>query len=50
MSLGVVDELEENVVDGTANESPEIQELSVDPVERGLQEVPLPGILAVKQV
>ena len=40
----------EYVVDLSADVGPEAQELAVDPVEDGLQEVPLPGVFTVKQL
>lgn len=40
----------ENVVDLPPYISPEAQELSVDPVQDGLEEVPLPGVLAVEEL
>lgn len=40
----------EYVVDLSADVGPETQELAVDPVEDGLQEVPLPGVFTVKQL
>jgi hypothetical protein len=39
--LGVVDELEEDVVDGAADEGAQVEELAVDPVQRRLEEVAL---------
>ena len=41
--------LQEKVVDLLPDECPESEELPVDPVEDRLEEVSLPGILAVKQ-
>ena len=41
---------QENVVDLLAYESPQSQELAVDAVEDGLQEVPLPWVFAVEQI
>jgi hypothetical protein len=49
-SLCLVDELEENVVDGAANVRAEVEELSVYAVECGLQEVALSGIFRVEQL
>jgi hypothetical protein len=49
-SLGFVGELEEDVVDGAANEGPEVEEFAVYAVQGGLQEVPLSGILGIKQL
>lgn len=41
---------QEDVVDLLPDEGPQPQELPVDPMQDGLQEVPLPGVLAVKQL
>ena len=41
---------QEDVVDLLPDEGPQPQELSIDPVQDGLQEVPLPRVLAVKQL
>lgn len=41
---------QEDVVDLLPDEGPQAQELPVDPMQDGLQEVPLPRVLAVKQL
>lgn len=41
---------QEDVVDLLPDEGPQPQELPVDPMQDGLQEVPLPRVLAVKQL
>lgn len=41
---------EEDVVDLFADVGPEAQQLPVDAVEDGLQVLPLPGVLAVKEL
>lgn len=40
---------QEDVVDLLPDESPQPEELPVDPMQDRLQEVPLPGVLTVKQ-
>lgn len=40
----------EDVVDLLPDEGPQAQELPVDPMQDGLEEVPLPRVLAVKQL
>ena len=40
----------EDVVDLSADVGPEAQELAVDPMQDGLEEVPLPGIFTVEQL
>ena len=47
---GVCCEPVEDVVDLPADVGPQAQELPVDAMEDGLQEVSLPGVLAVKQL
>ena len=49
MPLGLVDKVVEDVVDLFPDEGSEPQELAVDSVQRRLEEVPLPGVLGVKQ-
>lgn len=49
VALRLVDELEEDVVDRAANEGAEVEEFAVDAVEGRLEEVALPGILAVEE-
>lgn len=41
---------QENVVNLLPDEGPQPQELSINPVQDGLEEVPLPRVLAVKQL
>ena len=41
---------QEDVINLSPDVRSEPQELPVDPVQDGLQEVPLPGVLAVKQL
>ena len=41
---------QENVVDLLPDEGPQSEELSIDPMQDGLQEVPLPRVLAVEQL
>lgn len=48
--LRLVGELEKDVVDGASNEGTEVQEFSVNTVQRCLQEVTLPRILGVEQL
>lgn len=43
--LGFIGKLEEDVVDGAADERSQVQELPVDTVQRCLQEIPLPRVL-----
>lgn len=40
----------EDVIDLLPDEGPQPQELPVDPMQDGLEEVPLPRVLAVKQL
>ncbi len=48
--LHLVHKLKEDVVDGAADEGAEVQELAVDAVQGGLEEVALPRVLAVKEL
>lgn len=48
MSFRLVDELEEDVVDGATNEGSQIEEFAVNSVESRLEEISLPRILAVE--
>ncbi len=48
--LELVDEAEEDVVDLLADEGAQAQELAVDAVQDGLEEVALAGILTVEQI
>mmetsp|Transcript_45818 Transcript_45818/g.147118 ORF Transcript_45818/g.147118 Transcript_45818/m.147118 type:complete len:304 (+) Transcript_45818:779-1690(+) len=50
VSLALVDDLEEDVLDGPADEGAEGHELAVDAVEDGLQVVALTRILGVEQL
>ena len=50
VALGLVDEAVEYVGDGLADERPVGHELSVDPVEDGLEVVPLAGVLGVEEL
>ena len=49
VSLGLVDELEEYVVDRTTNERSEVEEFSVDSVKGRLEEITLSRVLAVEE-
>ena len=49
MSFGFVDELEKDIVYGSTDECSQVEELSVDSVQGGFQEVALPWI-AVEQL
>lgn len=49
-SLGLVCELEENVVDGSTDIRPQVQEFSVDAVQSGFEEIAFPRVLGVKQL
>lgn len=46
----LVGELEKDVVDGAADEGPQVEELAVDAVQGRLQEVPFPRIFGVEQL
>ena len=48
-SFRLVDELEEDIVDGTSDERSQVQELAVDTVECGLEKVSLPRVFRVEQ-
>ena len=50
MSLGLIDKLEEHIVDRTPDKSAQVQELAVDTVERRLEEIALSGVLRVKEL
>ena len=50
MSFGFVDELEKDIVYGSTDECSQVEELSVDSVQGGFQEVALPWIFAVEQL
>lgn len=45
----LVDKLEEDVVYRASDVGPEVQEFSVDSMERSLEEIPFAGIFRVKQ-
>ena len=49
-ALGLVRELEEDVVDGSTNIRTQVEEFAVDPMQGSLQEIPLPGIFRVKKL
>lgn len=48
-SLGLVDELKEDVVDGSSDEGAEIEEFAVDSVECGFQKVSFSGIFRIEK-
>jgi hypothetical protein len=48
--FGLVNKLEENVVDGSSDEGSKIEEFTVDTVQRGLQEIPFPGVFTVEKL
>jgi hypothetical protein len=48
--LGLVDELEEDVVDGTTNVGSQVEEFAVYAMESGLEEVTLSWIFRVEQL
>jgi hypothetical protein len=50
MALGLVDELEEDVVDGTSDEGSEVEEFAVDAVEGRFEEVALSRVFRVEQL
>ena len=50
VSVCLVHKLEEDVVDATSDRCAEIEELSVYPMKRGLQEVTLPGVFRIEQL
>ena len=49
VSFGLVDELEEDVVDGSTDEGSEIEEATIDSMKGRLEEVSFSGILAVEE-
>jgi hypothetical protein len=49
VTLGLIDELEEHVVDGASDEGSEVEEASVDSMQRRLEKVSLPRVLAVEE-
>lgn len=49
-SLGLVGELEEDVVDRPSDERPQVEELAVDAMQGGLEEVSLARVLRVKEL
>jgi hypothetical protein len=48
MSLRLVNKLEENVVDRTSNESPQIEEFTINTMKGGLEEVALSWVLTIE--
>ncbi len=48
--LGFVGELEEDVVDGTTDEGPEVEEFAIYAMQGRLQKVPFPRILGIEQL
>lgn len=50
MPFGLVDELEKYVVDRTADECAQVEELAVYPMQRGLEEVALTRVFTIKQI
>ena len=48
-SLRLIDELEEDIVDGASDVRSEIQEFPVDPVQRCLEEIPFAWIFRVEE-
>ncbi len=50
MSLRFIHELEEDIVDRSPDVRPQVQELAVNPVQGGLQEVALAGVFRVKEI
>jgi len=49
VALSLINELEENVVDGSANEGTKIEEFAINSMESGFQKVAFPGILRVEE-
>ena len=49
MLFVLVNKVEKDIVDGATDISTKIQELAINPMQRGLQEVTFTRILAVKQ-
>lgn len=49
MPFSFVDEMEENIVDGTTDESTEIEEFSIDAVEGGFEEIAFTRVLRVEE-
>lgn len=50
VSFGLVDELEEDVVDRASDEGTEVEEFAVDSVKGRLEEVSLAWVLAVEEL
>ena len=48
-SLRFVCELEENIVDGSTDVRPQVQEFSIDTMQGGLEEIAFPRVFRVKQ-
>lgn len=49
VSLGLVNELEKDVVDRPSNEGAQVKEFAIDAVERGLQEISLTRVFTVEK-
>lgn len=49
MSFRLVNEVEENIINGTTNESAEVEEFSIDAVEGSLEEIAFTGVFRVKE-
>jgi hypothetical protein len=49
-SLSFIGKLEEDVVDGSSDKGSEVEKLSIDAMEGGLQEVSLAGVLRVEKL
>lgn len=49
VSLGFIDKLKKDIVDGPSYECSKVEKFSIDAMQRGFEEVPLPWILAIKQ-
>jgi hypothetical protein len=49
VAFRLIDELEKDVVDGSTDKGTEVEELSIDTVEGGLEEVPLPRVLRIEK-
>lgn len=49
-SLGLVDELEEHIVDGAPNVRPKVEEFAVDPVQSCFEEIPFSGVFGIEKI
>jgi hypothetical protein len=49
MPLGLVNEVEEYITDGSSNECTEVQELAIDPVQSSLEEIALARVFRVEK-